>query len=157
MGTGEDDEARHMELERWIPSLTRAEYELTSPPAAEYNCVAWAADDTTNRWEDLNDDWYWPIGASLRDGTMASLVEAFAALGYEQCDDAKLDDGYEKVALYGSPQKWRHAAKQLPDGRWSSKCGFLDDIAHNDLSDIYCDAYGVLQCIMRRRRAADEH
>jgi hypothetical protein len=68
---------------------------------------------------------------------MASLVEAFQAMGYELCATRDVESGYQKVALYGLDDAWRHAAKQLADGRWSSKCGFLDDIAHELLMPLF--------------------
>ncbi|MGH7134730.1 MAG: DUF7689 domain-containing protein [Pirellulales bacterium] len=152
---GNDEQARRKELERCIPRLIDTGYELTSPPAPQYNCVAWAADDTTNRWEDVGDQWYWPPAAVIRDGTIASLIEAFQLLGYEVCETSELESGYQKIALYGSDNAWCHAAKQLPDGRWSSKCGFLDDITHVRLSDVYCEIYGEACCFMKRRLAVD--
>lgn len=148
---GNGEEARRKVLERCIPNLANSGYELTSPPAPEYNCIAWAADDMDHRWEDVGDEWYWPAAAVIRNGTMSSLIEAFQLLGYEVCESSDLEAGYQKIALYGSDDAWRHAAKQLHDGRWSSKCGFFDDIAHGRLSDVSCDAYGEAYCFMKRR------
>lgn len=83
---------------------------------------------------------------------MASLIEAFETLRYQRCDNGEVEVGFEKIALYGSDAEWGHAAKQLPDGRWSSKCGDLDDIAHNSVADVYCSSYGPVFCFMRRSK-----
>lgn len=147
---GRDEASRRKDLEESIPRLSGTGYELTSEPSEDYNCIAWAAGDTSKRWDDENEDLHWPEQAILRDGTVASLIEAFAALGYEISENSALEPGFEKVALYGSDGKWHHMAKQLSDGQWSSKCGKLDDITHTELADVYCREYGVVCCFMKR-------
>ena len=78
----------------------------------------------------------------------------FRRQGFRTCDDASLEDGWEKVAIYvdvaGRPT---HAARQLESGRWASKLGKLDDIEHDDLEDVGgADLYGTVAIVMRRRR-----
>lgn len=148
--SGRNEASRRTDLEQSIPALIGTGYKLTSDPSEEYNCVAWAAGDTSKRWDDENEDLYWPADAVRRDGSMASLMEAFGTLGYEVCDSSELEKGFEKIALYGFDGNWCHAARQLPNGYWSSKCGKLDDIAHRDLADVYCSEYGVVSCVMKR-------
>jgi hypothetical protein len=46
-------------------------------------------------------------------------------------------------------------AKQLPNGKWSSKCGDLEDIEH-DLEaligrDSKREGYGTIACFMKRK------
>ena len=49
-----------------------------------------------------------------RTPSIASLIEVFAGLGYEACEDAGIEPGCRKVALYADPQgDWTHAAVQL--------------------------------------------
>lgn len=148
---------RRRELEGEMPGLRRTGYELTSGPTTAYNCIAWAAGDTSRKWDDdIASQFYWPH--EDRTGTIESLMLAFSSIGYELCGDGALEIGYEKVALYatfdehGAPMGWGHAAKQLDDGRWSSKCGNLDDIAHKKLDDVNCYDYGEFYCFMRRRK-----
>jgi hypothetical protein len=43
-----------------------------------------------------------------------------------------------------------HAARQLPNGRWSSKLGKLEDIEHA-LDDICGSAYGSVVPVLKRR------
>jgi hypothetical protein len=61
---------------------------------------------------------------------------AFAAFGYVDCTDTSSEEGFEKIAIYaissGIP---KHASRQLPSGRWTSKVGHLEDIEH-DLGDL---------------------
>jgi hypothetical protein len=66
-----------------------------------------------------------------REETLAAFVAAFATLGYVPCADDKVEPSFAKIALFTDPQgKPTHAAKQLPDGKWSSKLGTLEDISH---------------------------
>lgn len=150
--SGRAEASRRKNLEGSIPGLTAADYELTSEACDDYNCVAWVAGDTRRRWDDENEDLYWPVNAILRDGTFASLIEALQTLEFEACASGEYEDGFEKVAIYGSEGKWRHAAKQLPDGRWSSKCGKLDDIAHRYLTDVNCEDYGTVYGFLKRKK-----
>ena len=115
-----------------FPRLKRAPFFLTSPESPHYNCVAWAADDDQNVW------WphlpplfsYWPPGVPRKED-LQTFIAAFATLGYTVCADGALEPGFEKVALFGDAEgKPKHAAKQLPNGRWTSKLGFAEDIEH---------------------------
>ena len=78
-------------------------------------------------------------------------MEAFQILGYEPCDDGTLEDGYQKVVLYadrsGIPT---HAARQLENGRWTSKLGRLEDIEHDTVEDVSGPVYGQPVQFMRR-------
>jgi hypothetical protein len=62
-----------------------------------------------------------------------------------------MEIGIEKIALYlknGAPS---HAARQLPDGKWSSKLGEADDITHT-LDGLNGDRYGAHSKYMQRPR-----
>jgi hypothetical protein len=148
--------ARDRDLERRFPRLREARYVITSPAEVEYNCVAWAAgDDSRCWWPDRLGQYYWPEGAH-RQGTLEAFTEAFGTLGFEKCPDSSLEQGWEKVAIYakadGAPT---HAARQLPDGTWTSKLGQLQDIQHPTLELVSCEDYGTPVLTLRRRRIGD--
>ena len=114
------------------PRLALEGYTKTSDEAWEYNCIAWAAGDTHNVW------WphppplvsYWPPGVPRKE-ELPTFIAAFATLGYAVCADGALEPGFEKVALFADGQGTpKHAAKQLPSGKWSSKLGLEEDISH---------------------------
>lgn len=66
------------------------------------------------------------------------------------CPDAVLEEGYEKVAIYASRGgEATHAARQLPNGRWTSKCGENIDIEHV-LEGLEGPAYGEVAKILKR-------
>ena len=83
---------------------------------------------------------------------MGTYKLLFALRGYADCKDGNLDEGYEKVALFvdarGHP---KHVARQLPDGRWTSKLGRNIDIEHPDLSAVECATYGKPTVFLRRK------
>lgn len=104
---------------------------IASPPSVLYNCIAWAADDTTRWWwpgpEEIS---YWPPNVS-RIETLEAFVEAFATLGYKPCDNDLLEPEFEKIAIFvDSKGEPTHAARQLPNGKWTSKLGRLEDVEH---------------------------
>jgi hypothetical protein len=41
-----------------FPHLTEENHRVTSPPSADYNCVAWSAADTEHWWQP---GVYWPV------------------------------------------------------------------------------------------------
>jgi hypothetical protein len=133
------------ELEGAFPSLAADGYMMASPKTQAYNCVAWAAGDST-RWREPRIYWPGPPGDDL-----ASLVSLFAALGYTPCTGDELEPGHEKVALYADDQgEWTHAARQLTDGWWTSKLGPDEDILHRTPQALAGDLYGQVQVIMKR-------
>jgi hypothetical protein len=80
-------------------------------------------------------------------------VSAFECLGYEICAGDRVEDGYDKVALYVDQQGfWTHAAKQEDDGSWSSKIGEYEDIRHPTPHTMSGREYGQVMYSMRRPR-----
>lgn len=139
-------------LKREFPNLQLSHYQVTSPPTKQYNCIAWAAGQ--------NNKWWWPIrgywpGQGRRDESPKAFIEAFARYGYSPCDNGVLEPGGEKVAIYvGTNGVVTHMARQLPDGRWTSKLGEGVDIAHT-LEGISGDRYGNVAKILKRTRATE--
>ena len=135
----------------WIgETFPRLDYSVTSDPDDSYNCIAWAMDRQDTWWSHLP-GYRW-IGR--RAPGIETLENVFLELGYERCDDANLEDGYDKAALFVQNNRWTHAARQLPDGKWTSKLGVFEDIEHDSLDGISGRLYGEVHCIMRRRRHA---
>ncbi len=138
-------------LEAHFPKLRETGYEITSPETREYNCIAWAADDTANWWWPPQPGGvsYWPTQVSAA-CTVGAFSEAFATLGYKECADGRAETGFEKIALYAKGDKPTHAARQLPDGRWTSKLGKLEDVEHT-LEGLSECGYGQVVLFLKRR------
>lgn len=124
---GKGERPSEMNLKDLFPNLTDDNHEVTSPRTIKYNCIAWAAKNSTRWWQPGA---YWPIDSTRDDYGIGELVLAFQCLGFIECEDASLESGYEKVALYSSGMMYTHAARQLPNGLWTSKLGQLEDITH---------------------------
>jgi hypothetical protein len=151
---------RSLELENEWPNLNSEGYEikskktlLTDPNCEHYNCIAFAADIETAWWEpDQGGVGAWPI--SKREYTLQCYTEAYEAMGYEVCPESNIEIGFEKIVLYALRNEPTHAAKQLPDGRWKSKLGQLEDIEHNTPKALEGEKwYGTAVRYMRRRIA----
>jgi hypothetical protein len=134
-----------------FPRLTSTNHRITSPASPDYNCVAWAVGDTDHWWQP---GVFWPVPSPPDDFGIGTLEQALAALGYLDCEGNQLlEDGFEKVAIYGSNLFYTHAARQLPSGRWTSKLGRDVDIEHDSPDDVAGGIYGEVVQIMRRPRS----
>jgi len=140
----------------YFPNLTfgkNANHRRRSWFTKRYNCIAWAADDFEQAWWPCAPrDAYWPPTA-INAETREAFISAFGTLGYRECPDKSFEPGYEKVAIYfdskGIPA---HAARQLTNGKWTSKLGDFPDIEHNQPEDVNCLDYGSAGCYLIRER-----
>ena len=136
-------------LIRKFPNLAREEFEIIEQASGQYNCIAYAAGDTSQPWSDEPGD-YWPPQVA-RNPTVQGLENLFRRLGYQKCRGGRPEVGYQKVALYGSKGLWEHAALQMPNGRWRSKLGTGPLIEHETPRGLSGETYGRPQVYMRRR------
>lgn len=143
-------------IESLFPAI-KGHYEIRSKKSTSYNCIAFAAGDNTRNWDGfpIGDD-YWPNEAKYGHG-IAALAGAFYAIGYRQCEDGDLEEGFERVALYGIDyDSYEHAARQRPDGRWESKMGKLENIIHLKPEHLEGAEYGKVIVFMNRKRVDHE-
>ena len=136
-------------LDDVFPGLRGQPYQITSPRDQRYNCIAFAAGDTRNWWwPSESEEDTWPADIA-RVETVETFRDAFGTLGYVVCNDDQLELGYEKIALFALMGVPKHAARQLPGGRWTSKLGPMEDIEHA-LHDLTGMAYGAVVLVMKR-------
>lgn len=139
-------------IEAQLPRLAGGSYRITSPKDTAYNCFAWAAGDSDRVWSPvmLGSGVYWPPGIPAL-SSMSGVIHAYEMSGFEVCDSANVEDGFEKIAIFadnsGDP---RHAARQLPSGGWTSKLGEHVDIEHAELDLVGGVWYGEPAVYMRR-------
>ena len=130
-----------------FPRLNAHNHQITSPPSPDYNCIAWAAGDAKNWWQP---GVFWPVPESPDAGGIPALEKAFRSVGYDVCTNALMEPGFEKIALYGSPAWYTHAARQLSNGKWTSKLGGEADIEHDAPEHVGGGIYGEVAVFMRR-------
>jgi len=130
-----------------FPRLRNSAFSVSSPEASSYNCIAWAIGSDNTWWSPI-DMYYWPPNCPRKETTEA-YVAAFAAIGFEICDNREYEVGYQKIALYIRQSTPTHAAKQLPNGKWSSKLGSSFDIEHQ-LEGLEGHHYGKVAMFFRR-------
>jgi hypothetical protein len=148
------DSSHDEKIEGWFANLKPDEYEVTSPEGF-YNCIAWAAGHTDAWWEPAQGSgYYWPQGVPW-DDKIETLVAVFVGLGFEICESAAPEAGFEKIAIYGEGGAFLHAARQLDGEKWTSKLGLYKDIAHKTLDGLTGPdpAYGLVVILMRRKIA----
>lgn len=139
-----------MSIEDLFPNLKTTSYSITSPATIDYNCIAWAAG--------VIDDWWWPDPLEVstwpkgipREETVSAFIAAFQTVGFVPGANECVEEGFEKVALYALNGFPKHAARQLPNGRWTSKLGSLEDIEHT-LEALDGDWYGTAVQILKRQ------
>jgi hypothetical protein len=135
------------EIEARFPNLKAAGYEKRSDATEDYNCFAFAANQTTCRLDPTGGpDCDWPDNI-LPTLFISSFLELYRSYGFEVCDNGDLEEGHEKIAIYVNEAE--HAARQLPSGKWTSKIGDDEDIEHNTLQSLE-GYYGKLAKFMKR-------
>jgi hypothetical protein len=155
---------RTEEIKRYLfqafPKLSEdKDFLVTSKSDTTYNCIAWAYN--------INDRWMWPNTGlypfldgvhywpsdEIIDCNVQNFIEAFQLKGYELCENPDFEIGFRKIALYVIPgtADCQHAARQLSNGKWTSKLGGFNDIQHGTPEAIENNEYGKVFCYMRRR------
>ena len=85
-------------------------------------------------------------------GPLAVIIAFFQSHGYEHSESDKLEPGFEKIALYVDEDKrFSHAARQLEDGKWTSKLAGEEDIEHDSLHVLTGPYLGKVWGFMKRR------
>jgi hypothetical protein len=114
-----------------FPNSFAEPFEVTSPSSGEYNCIAWALNDQTRFiWPLRQRGFYWPRRLPVEE-TLEAFTKLFAAKKYQVCEDGSLEAGFQKLALFEKDGIPTHAARQLPDGNWTSKLGAHIDVRHS--------------------------
>jgi hypothetical protein len=134
-----------------FPRLTPYNHRVTSPPSIDYNCIAWSAGDMDHWWQP---GLFWPIEVQLTDCGIAVLQQMFKARGYEDGGkDTSFETGFEKVALFSDGLYDTRAARQLANGKWTSKLGKAEDIEHDTPDDVAGGLYGDFIQVMKRSKS----
>jgi hypothetical protein len=147
------------DIESAFPGLVGTKWLPKSPYDDTYQCIAWAAGDTSHKWWPIYFPpiCYWPQGVPY-DETVNGFIRAFETLGYKRSQSRGFEFGWQKVAIYAKNDGTvTHMARQHFFGRgWLSKPGDLADILHLHLEGIESDpspmasGYGTVAQILER-------
>lgn len=110
------------------PNLDFEGYTPDSLESTFYNCIAWSL-GISYEWWWPHQDTAWPAKCP-QDETIEAFEAMYSHRGYEPCANDSHEHGFEKIALYSIQEKPTHAARQLPNGEWTSKIGRHIDIVH---------------------------
>ena len=147
-------EFRHI-VESDFPRLHETgAYERRSPEDLNYNCIAFAAEDTHRWWWPGNyPGTFWPKGV-VHEETIDAFVSAFESIGYKICSQGSPEAGFEKIVLFAKDGVPKHAARHdIRTPMWLSKLGKSYDIAHRNVGDVGGEVYG--EPVRYLRRTAD--
>jgi hypothetical protein len=138
-------------LESDYPNLKSNGYEITSPDTIDYNCVAWAMEETDTWWWPIpEDESYW-LPNVPRQETLEAFIRVFTIVGYQVCFSPVYETNFQKIAIYVLNEKPTHVARQLDNGKWTSKLGSNEDIIHHKLEALEGEKYGKVTTIMKRQ------
>ena len=84
-----------------------------------------------------------------REETLPAFAAAFAAIGFAPSTNPNLEPDVVKIAVYARSGVPTHAARQLPNGNWTSKLGQAEDIEH-PLAGLVGSVYGDVALILAR-------
>lgn len=139
----------------WFPNLKYdKDFKITSPNTRDYNCISWAL-GRLNVWywpplgKEQEEDEYWPEDVS-DDTKIETFIKAMKTEGFALCSSEELESSVTKIALYSKDGYCTHAARQLPNGLWTSKLGFWHDIQHSSPLSLEGDMYGSVYCFMKK-------
>ncbi|MGA2404856.1 MAG: hypothetical protein ABSG91_24660 [Syntrophobacteraceae bacterium] len=81
---------------------------------------------------------------------METFIEAFGTVGFKICEGGEVEEGFDKIAIYTDDMdRPQHAARQLPNGKWTSKMGRSIDVEH-ELDALEGPYYGYVKVYMKR-------
>lgn len=147
-----------------FPELARdSAFKVTSDEDDHYNCIGFAI-GYNDLWIAIGRDnipWFWWPDSVPYNREPNSLVKTFMYFGFEECADDKMEEGYDKVALYSKNGFWTHAARIIGNGLYHSKLGESFDILHSpgNVMDQTVDpriSYGKPFAYMKRK-VSDRH
>jgi hypothetical protein len=129
------------DIHQSFPRLQLKYVEVLGPSTRQYNCIAHSLG--VNHWVN-------PMTGDERD-PLGPMDKLYGQIGYvrESSMNLAVEPGKEKVVLYASLnpdatiRSVTHAARQEPDGTWTSKLGGLALIRHVTPESLRGPTYGT--------------
>lgn len=145
-------------LSKYWPHILDSDFEITSPQSGQYNCFAWALSEQSCNLGTVFPDGLWPSDIP-RYPSKENFIQLFQKNDFNLCaNDDSLEEGFEKLVFYVDEHDFpTHVARQLQNGKWTSKLGPAEDIQHDSIkifegwykTEPY---YGKIGFVMKRLR-----
>ena len=124
------DEKKIRRIAKYFPNLINNHCKIIHPLSRHYNCISWTVNDQKKWWwPDQDRLHYWPDEA-IRDESIEAFIQFYGLMGYVVCENGSTEEEFEKISIYIVNGKPIHAARQLNNGKWSSKIGGFEVIEH---------------------------
>lgn len=140
-------------IKLWHPKLKDKDYKIIQYDVIldDFNCIAFALDIYTY-WCGTGFP-SWPYEKISRIPVLDNYIKYFKMFNYEMCDNAKFENGLNKIAIYiNRRNRVIHVAKQFND-KWRSKLGGSVIIEHELewLTGYDAYNYGEIGAFMKRK------
>lgn len=134
-----------------FPNATLETLVEKSDATFDYNCIAWTLGDSTIWWSTLP-GYFWPPRTPRPMTVVQNVVEMYKRNGFSECQSLELEPGIEKIAIYSSSGRFKHAARQLESGKWTSKLAEHEDVEHDTAETLLGGEFESIARIMKRPR-----
>lgn len=133
-------------------SITSLRSDIRQFVTPNYNCCAWAL-HRKDKWLQHSKGFLEEISLDIDkiDDSVNTYIHIYSFYGFEVCANGVLEDNFEKIVLYEkNGQRFSHVARQLKNGKWTSKLGGLEDIEHLTPYTLNGVVYGQPKVFMKR-------
>jgi hypothetical protein len=132
-----------------FPNLKKGHnFKFTSFNTDQYNCISWAF-EITNRRTQLYDH----LGKGIIDAD--EYIQLFNKKGFCETQNRLFEKNKIKIAVYLKKDAFnydfKHVARLLENGKWTSKLGDWEDIEHETPEDLIGASYGNNIIIMEKQ------
>ena len=138
----------------WKNLVENENFRYTSPKKKAYNCVAWAVGISNLQIDMFYFRDVFDLDSNALDHSASGYAKCLSQYyGFELCANLEFEPGFEKIALYeDNNHDFTHAARQLENGKWTSKMGTYEDIEHDTLDAVSGSFYGKPVLYMKREK-----
>jgi len=98
------------EIESWFPNIIGKEYKVFEVEG-DFNCVSFSL-DITDGWMWTSTE-LWPYKTIPRNSGLEGFKKLYKIYGYQECNNADFEIGYDKIAFYSKEGNPTHVAKQF--------------------------------------------
>jgi hypothetical protein len=130
----------HRSLVKFPNAIIGTNLRYTSLRTEDYNCTAWAT-EIIHDWVQFDNGY---------DTRISTYISYFEQKNFVRTDNKEVEIGVTKIAIYFEGEEFKHVARQLKNGKWTSKIGDWEDVEHDNIEILFGEFYGTQTIIMQR-------